>query len=122
MARVDDDLSGRVKRQMESPLIHESWESTYRTEAAERLWEQVCDHMVSVLNQPDGSLALDIGCGICANSVRLARRGYRTVAADYSESILERARWNVERNGLVDHIEVRARIYLICRFRPTGSI
>ena len=37
----------------------------------------------------------------------LARRGYRTVAADYSESILERARWNVERNGLVDHIEVR---------------
>jgi SAM-dependent methyltransferase len=63
--------------------------------------------MVSVLNHPDGSLALDIGCGICANSVRLARRGYRVVAADYSESILERARWNVERNGLVDHIEVR---------------
>ena len=29
------------------------------------------------------------------------------MATDYSKSILERARWNVERNGLVDHIEVR---------------
>ena len=29
------------------------------------------------------------------------------MATYYSESILERARWNVERNGLVDHIEVR---------------
>ena len=51
-----------------------------------------------------GSLALDIGCGIGANSIRLARRGYIVSAADYSEPILEQARENITRNQLFDPI------------------
>jgi 2-polyprenyl-3-methyl-5-hydroxy-6-metoxy-1,4-benzoquinol methylase len=100
-------LSEKVKRQMNKPLIHESWETTYRNEGNERFFEQAYDHIVGVLRQPQDSAALDIGCGICANSVRLARRGYRVVAADYSESILGPAHANVERRGLADRIDIR---------------
>jgi len=100
-------LSEKVKRQMNKPLIHESWESTYRNQGNERFFEQAYDYIVRVLHQPRDSLALDIGCGIGANSVRLARRGYRVVAADYSESILEPAHQNVERRGVADRIDIR---------------
>jgi 2-polyprenyl-3-methyl-5-hydroxy-6-metoxy-1,4-benzoquinol methylase len=100
-------LSEQVKRQMNKPLIHESWESTYRNQENNRFFEQAYDYIVGVLRQPRDSLALDIGCGIGANSVRLAQRGYRVVAADYSESILERTHQNVERCGVADRIDIR---------------
>lgn len=99
-------LSEQVKRQMNKPLIHESWEGTYRTEGNERFFEQAYDYMVGVLKQPEGSQALDIGCGICANSVRLARRGYQVTARDYSESIIGPAHENVAAKGLSDRIDI----------------
>jgi 2-polyprenyl-3-methyl-5-hydroxy-6-metoxy-1,4-benzoquinol methylase len=100
-------LSEKVKQQMNKPLIHDAWESAYRNDENERFFEQAYDYIVGVLRQPQDSLALDIGCGIGANSVRLARRGYRVVGADYSESILEPAHQNVERRGLADRIDIR---------------
>jgi 2-polyprenyl-3-methyl-5-hydroxy-6-metoxy-1,4-benzoquinol methylase len=100
-------LSDKVKLLVNKPDIHQSWETTYRTEANERFFEQAYDDIVGVIRQPQDSLALDIGCGICANSVRLARRGYRVNAADYSESILEPAQQNVEQKGLADRIDIR---------------
>lgn len=105
--RDSEALSEKVKRQMNKPLIHESWESTYRNEGNERFFEQAYDYIVAVLRQPQGSLALDIGCGIGANSVRLASRGYRVVAADYSESILGPAHQNIDQRGLADRVEIR---------------
>src|SRR6516165_8944066 len=101
------DLSELIKRQMNKPQIHESWETTYRTAGNERFFEQAYDYIVRLLNQPDGSQALDIGCGICANAVRLARRGYYVTAADYSEPILEQARANVDKSQLADRITIR---------------
>jgi 2-polyprenyl-3-methyl-5-hydroxy-6-metoxy-1,4-benzoquinol methylase len=98
------ELSEQVKRQMNAPPIHEAWEKNYRTEGNERTFEQGFDYIVKVVNQPEGARALDIGCGIGANSVRLARRGYLVSAADYSEPILERARTNVRQKGLDDRI------------------
>jgi SAM-dependent methyltransferase len=91
---------------MNRPHIHEEWEKTYRTKPNERFFELAYDDVVQHLGQPEGSRALDIGCGICANSVRLARRGYIVSAADYSESVLEPARENVARKQLVDRITV----------------
>src|SRR5437763_17205344 len=99
-------LSDQVKRQMNAPQIHDSWEKTYRTEGNERFFEQAYDHIAKVVNLPAGSRALDIGCGICANSLRLARRGFLVSAADYSEPILEQARANVREKGLEDRITI----------------
>lgn len=99
-------LGAQVKSQMNRLGIHDVWEATYRTAGNERLFEQCYDYIVDTLAQPKGSKALDVGCGICANSLRLARRGYLVDACDCSEPILERARRNVSSQGLADRIDI----------------
>jgi 2-polyprenyl-3-methyl-5-hydroxy-6-metoxy-1,4-benzoquinol methylase len=106
MADPSQDISDRVKRQMNQPQIHEAWEKTYRTAENERFFEEAYDDFVRRIGQPPGSRALDIGCGICANSIRIARRAYIVSAADYSEPILIQARDNVFRQGLADRITI----------------
>jgi 2-polyprenyl-3-methyl-5-hydroxy-6-metoxy-1,4-benzoquinol methylase len=100
------DLSDLVKRQMNKPHIHDAWEKTYRTAGNEEFFERAYDGFVGRLHQKPESTALDIGCGICANSIRLARRGYIVSAGDYSEPILAQARANVERHGLSRRIRI----------------
>jgi 2-polyprenyl-3-methyl-5-hydroxy-6-metoxy-1,4-benzoquinol methylase len=102
----ENELSAQVKRQMNQPQIHEAWEKNYRTIENEQFFEQAYDDIVRGIGQQAGSHALDIGCGICANSIRLARRGYFVSAADYSEPILLEARENVSRNQLSDRISI----------------
>ena len=106
MAERFRNISEQVKRQMNQPQIHDAWERNYRSFENEQFFEQAYDDFVGRLGQPPGSRALDIGCGICANSLRLARRGYIVSAADYSEPILVEARKNVAQQGLSDRITI----------------
>ena len=114
------ELSEQVKRQMNRLPIHDSWEASYRTAGNEKTYEVCFDRFVKVLEQPTDSKALDIGCGICANSVRLARRGYRVTGGDYSEVILEPARQNIARHELPDRIAVQREDILALSF-PSDS-
>lgn len=100
------ELGERVKAQMNRPDIHDVWEATYRTTGNERLFEQCFDAIVECVQQPKDSLALDIGCGIGANATRLARRGYRVEAGDWSEPILERGRARLAALGLSDRVRM----------------
>ncbi len=100
------ELSDRVKRQMNQAPIHDAWEAVYRTPEIEAFFELCYDDFTKRIAQPAGSLALDIGCGICANSLRLARRGYQVEAGDYSEAILPEARANVAQKGFADKISI----------------
>ncbi len=113
-------LGDQVKSQMNRPDIHDVWESTYRTTGNERFFEQCYDHIVGIVGQPPGARALDIGGGIGANAIRLARRGYRVDSCDYSEAILERARENVRRHGLAEQIEISRQDVTDLRF-PDAS-
>ncbi len=106
MVEPSPDISEQVKRQMNQPQIHDAWERNYRSPENERFFEQAFDDFVRRVSQRPGSSALDIGCGICANSIRLARRGYKVWAGDYSEPILVRARENALRQRLSDHITI----------------
>ena len=96
----------QVKRQMNQPQIHVTWERNYRSLGNERFFERIYDEFVKQIGYPLGSHALDIGCGVCANSIRLARRGNIVSAADYSEAILDQARANVSRNQLSEQITI----------------
>lgn len=101
------DIGDRVRRQMNDVGIHDAWETMYRSDENERFYELAYAKIFKTLGQPSEALALDIGCGIGANTVRLARQGYRVVAADYSEAILPQAVANMERNGVADRVTVQ---------------
>ena len=116
MGNSRPELSDQVKELMNQRDIHENWERTYRTTENEAFFELAYDDLVKRLGQREGSLALDIGCGICANSIRLARRGYIVSAADYSESIIESAKENVARNELENRITIERQDILALSF------
>ena len=99
-------LQQKVKRLVSQPGIHKSWETTFRTTNVERLWEQIYDDFVARIGQPRGSRALDIGCGPGFNAIRLACRGYRVAAVDYSEVVLPAARQRIADEHLADVITV----------------
>jgi ubiquinone/menaquinone biosynthesis C-methylase UbiE len=93
-----------VQNLLSRPEIHFQWEGDYRTTDNEEFYERVFDHFIAVLDPPSGSIFLDAGCGPCAHSVRLARRGFDVHATDFSPSALEMAREYVESRGLTDKI------------------
>jgi ubiquinone/menaquinone biosynthesis C-methylase UbiE len=80
--------------------MHRQWEGDYRSAANEDFYEQVFDYLIKVLEPCPGATFLDAGCGPCAHSVRLARRGLNVHAVDFSESALAMARAYVESRGL----------------------
>jgi SAM-dependent methyltransferase len=53
---------------------------------------------------------LDVGCGICDYSIRLARQGFEVTAVDLADDVLEAARANIARQGVERHFVVRKEI------------
>lgn len=101
------DFEDRIKTQMNAPGIHDAWEDMYRSEANERFYDLAYDRFLKRLGHKRDARALDIGCGIGANTVRLVRHGYRVTAADYSEAILPRTHANMERHGIADRVTIQ---------------
>lgn len=94
-----------VKETLSKSDIHDGWEDDYRNPENERFYDMAFDLIAKVVGNP-GSGFLDIGCGSCAHSKRLAERGYTVCAIDFSEPVVENARRNVADAGLQDKIEV----------------
>jgi SAM-dependent methyltransferase len=70
--------------------------------------EQV-DGVLALAGVPAGASILDLPCGVGRHSLEFARRGYRVVAADRTQSYLDKARQCAAAEGLSDRIEfVRA--------------
>ena len=96
--------SALVQNLLARPEIHQRWERDYRTADNESFYEQAFDYTLHVLNPPPGATFLDAGCGSCAHSVRLARRGLNVRAVDFSESALAMAQDYVNSKQLQDRI------------------
>lgn len=92
---------------LSGPAIHELWESVYRNPRSERLYELVFDWIAKHGGVPRGSRWLDIGCGVGQHSMRLQRRGYRVVAADFSPDRVRAASAHIQQMGLENDIGVR---------------
>lgn len=67
------------------------------------------DRIVNYLDAPSGSLILDAGCGTCSHSVRLAKRGFRCCAVDFSQEILKKAESYVREHGLQEWITLHCK-------------
>jgi ubiquinone/menaquinone biosynthesis C-methylase UbiE len=113
-------LSEQVATCLSRPAVHQQWENDYRTPENEAFYELAFDALVRTLQPPPEARILDAGCGIGAHSVRLARRGFRVQAVDFSETVLDAARANVEAQGLADRIELQRGSLMDLSF-PDGS-
>jgi ubiquinone/menaquinone biosynthesis C-methylase UbiE len=102
-----DDSSKLVENCLAKPEIHRQWASVYRTADNEAFFEAAFDHIVRVLEPSTGARFLDVGCGSCTHSLRLARRGFDVLAIDVSESVLEMAREKVQASGMEDRIRLQ---------------
>lgn len=97
----------QVGATLSKPDVHREWERVFRTPENERFYERVFDQIVRVLDNLRAPFALDAGCGTGFHSIRLAKRGFRVEAVDFSEPILEQARANVKQAGLDGAITIR---------------
>jgi ubiquinone/menaquinone biosynthesis C-methylase UbiE len=90
-----------LKQTYENDKIHESWESVYRLNPLQdRFNEALLDRHLRLLRPGPDALFLDAGCGVGYHALALARRGFRCVGVDISETILESARKNARSMGL----------------------
>lgn len=87
--------------------IHEQWVSMYRTPEQQAFYELAFDEIARRLAAPREATILDAGCGSCAKSILLAKRGFKVVATDFSSEALGLAAETVERAGVTDRITLR---------------
>lgn len=106
IARKDFE-SKLIEHCLEKPDFHQEWKSEYRGAENEQFFELAFDYITSVLNAPKGAVFLDAGCGTCAHSLRLARRGYRVQAIDFSDTVLQAARQDIAARGFDQEIALR---------------
>ncbi|HUT59155.1 MAG TPA: class I SAM-dependent methyltransferase [Phycisphaerae bacterium] len=107
IAGMDDSPSGKVQGTLQARDIHCAWEQSYRSAENGGFYEAAFDYIAKVLDAPAGCTFLDAGCGSCAHSVRLAKRGFRVEAIDVSDSALGMARSHVRASGLEDRIRLQ---------------
>lgn len=93
-----------VENLLARPEMHQQWTRDYRTDDNDRFYEQAFDFIVETLKPEPGATVLDAGCGSCAHSVRLARRGFKVHAVDFSQSALDMAQQVVQAKGVHDRI------------------
>jgi len=87
------------------PHVHELWESGFRDPQNELFYERVFDDIAATTGAAPGETFLDIGCGPGFHALRLARRGYRVKAIDFSEAVLAMGRETVRAAEMSDRIE-----------------
>ncbi|MFD7918451.1 SAM-dependent methyltransferase [Streptomyces sp. NPDC059740] len=82
------------------------WDARYAS--AERIWSGEPNVvLVREVAQLSPGRALDLGCGEGADSVWLARQGWRVTGVDISEVALERAAGHARDAGVADRVEWR---------------
>ncbi len=109
-----------VQNLLARPEMHRQWEGDYRTADNENFYERAFDYLIGVLNPAPEATFLDAGCGPGAHSVRLARRGFKVHAIDFSQSALGMAREFVESKGMEDRITLQRSSLLELSF-PSAS-
>jgi len=104
---VENNLSDRLKDTLSEDEMHRNWIRVYRNPLNAAFYENAFDRICSLLNSPQEASILDVGCGTCAQSMRLARRGFQVLAIDFSPVALKKAETEIRSAGLQDRITLR---------------
>ena len=101
-----DMLDTEVKDWLDESNTHQKWIDAFRNPQNSRFYESAFDIIAKALKAPNGAMILDVGCGSCIQSIRLARRGFNVLSVDNSNAALELARENVTKAGLTNKIRI----------------
>lgn len=93
-----------VENWLKKPEIHKNWIRAYRSGDSNTFLDNALDYIIRVLGKPSNALILDVGCGSCDKSIRLAKRGFFVKGIDLSESVLEIGKKNIEYEGMSSKI------------------
>jgi 2-polyprenyl-3-methyl-5-hydroxy-6-metoxy-1,4-benzoquinol methylase len=100
------DTTTVQKHTLAQQHVHELWEGGFRSPRNELFYELAFDNILGKIEPPPASVFLEVGCGGGFHAMRLARRGYRVKAVDFSDAVLCTARENVRGAGLEHLIDV----------------
>lgn len=104
---MSDFSSNSVEKFFQKPDIHEKWEDLYRSKENEAFYDLLFDKCLKKIKPPKDALFLDAGCGSASHSIRLAQKGFRVKAVDFSENVLEVAREKIKNLNLDSLIETQ---------------
>ncbi len=104
----DDDVDTTAVQQstLAREHVHDLWESGFRSPRNELFYELAFERILGNIQPPPGSVFLEVGCGPGFHAMRLARRGYKVKAVDFSDAVLDVARENVRAAGLEQLVEI----------------
>ena len=95
-----------VKHMLSKSKVHDQWIEVFRTKENFRYFERALERILDVLKPKPDAIFLDAGCGTCVKSILLARGGFRIVALDFSEAVLDMAASEDEAHGFQDRISL----------------
>ena len=101
------DMSAASKTRLRQADIHEQWENDYLNPQMDRFYALAFDRIVAELGDAKGKRILDVGCGYCYHTTRLAERGLTITAVDFSEVALSHAKENLKTAGLSDRVTLQ---------------
>ena len=104
---VDVRAREEPKEVLQRMEVHSKWVDHFRGEENEPFYNLAFDFIAAQLGASTHGPVIDAGCGSGTKSMHLARRGYRVVGLDISESILEEARKSAAQLGIASRIELR---------------
>lgn len=104
---MDAERPSQSKHRLSRSDIHEEWERNYLGPELDRYYDAAFARIVAELKDSTGKTVLDLGCGYCFHTVRLARGDLAITAADFSEPALARARDTLRQAGVEGRVELR---------------
>jgi 2-polyprenyl-3-methyl-5-hydroxy-6-metoxy-1,4-benzoquinol methylase len=87
--------------------IHEQWESDYLNPEMDRFYTLAFDWILETLGDTSGETILDVGCGYCYHTKRLARGHLAITAIDFSEAALARASTTLAQAGIANQVTLQ---------------
>jgi ubiquinone/menaquinone biosynthesis C-methylase UbiE len=96
-------LSGE-RSVFEDVQLFQIWQDDYYHPQATPFYDRAIKRMLRQLNPEPGQPVLDAGCGPGDHSVRAAREGYRVVALDLSQAVLQQARQKAAATGAASQV------------------
>ncbi len=109
------------KRRLAQKGIHREWERDYLSDELETFYNEAFAFIVSELRDIAGKNLLDLGCGYCFHTTRIAKSDLSIVAADFSSAALEQAEQTILERGLGKQVSLQQADATKLSLRKRGS-